>query len=121
MYQVATKCRILDDEIKNVSDHLPNALETYVFYNTMGGKKETYNNREQVAWHKMTTEEIDQKYTSPLENCMHALIQKHEMGRSDGNGDILSDENLNTLIKEFILCIKSVSSDLPQTKYSKTL
>ena len=59
-------CNVLHDDIHNVSDHLALSVKLKVPLPTAID----LSVRVQVAWHKMTSCEIEQLYTKPLEENM---------------------------------------------------
>ena len=116
-----TKCNVIEDEIANVSDHLPIAIEIQEYYSAT---PRDMNARSQVAWHKMTPGEINDKYTLPLEVMLQTLLTdiSTDMGVSYTNVNMHNIRcDINALVEKVQKCIETTSKSLPHVKFSKAL
>ena len=113
-------CSVIDDEIRNVSDHLP--LTVSIAVSCITGKQGCVH--QQVAWHKLTQDQIYSQYTEPLEEQTKLLltqlgVESQDILENQSSG--INSKNINTehvaqrLTEMFIYA----NSQLPQTKYNK--
>ena len=66
------RCEVIEDSIHNISDHL--AIRALCNLGVPTVKGNTLN-RHQVAWHKVSPNQIQELYTSPLEEQIITLIR----------------------------------------------
>ena len=117
LYDDVYECKIIQDDIDNISDHLPLSV-------TLGASlavpmQGDSISRNQIAWHKIPLEEVHVKYTNTLEEDLHVLLSEMGIGTPDGNSD--SHVSCNNVIDKFIDCMKNASKNLPHTQFDKNL
>ena len=123
LYTVVKQCRVIPDEIQNVSDHLPLTVTLNLDYLPI--RSEIY--RRQVAWHKVTPEQIERLYTQPLEEVTYQLLCDygidpqiiiHDQRVTDSQ---LHDINIEEFVQKFVCQYNTYSLQLPQSHYDKNL
>ena len=125
LYYVVKSCEVLDDEIRNVSDHL--AITTELSLKCVPAPKSPrVSSTFKVAWHKATPEEIRDCYTAPLEAASSKLLHDYGVNpqvilkdQSD-KGDT-KDINVEHLVQQFIKNTLTACSNLPKIQYNKSL
>ena len=116
-----SRCEVLQDDVENVSDHLPLIVEINV-PPTCQDKIE----REQVAWHKASPEDIQYLYTQPLEAALspifwsHGINPRHVLQDPSCTADSLQ-VNLDEFVVKVTDAIHKAGKNLPQIKYNKFL
>ena len=71
---VVSKVKVHEDEIQSVSDHLSITVDLTLHCE---GSQIPVPPKRQVAWHKLTAEQIYQLNTSPLEEANRDMLVKH--------------------------------------------
>jgi exonuclease III len=118
-----TKCGIIGEDILNVSDHLPVAIEFSLnkkckLSNNMGTIEGQASIPSRVKWHKLTMGEINEKYTTVTDSIFESYFNDLQSGKADKDIDILAstitqkvlDVSKNNLCKP---CIKSRCNPKP--------
>ena len=116
-------CCVLNDGLKNVSDHLALLVNMSV---TIG-----YHNRpnacatQRVAWHRMTDHDIETSYALPLDELSIDTMDMYGYNEESlDNGHVHPDINprvLDEIVDEFTNNMVTVSQRLPRAKYNKLL
>ena len=119
---LATSCNVLHDDIHNVSDHLALSVKLKVILPIAIALAV----RVQVAWHKVTSCEIEELYTKPLDGKCGSLIEQYGidpiviMTGETAYENHLSI-NVETFLGKFVDQIRAVSGNLKHSKFSKHL
>ena len=118
-------CKVLADEIRNVSDHLAITAELQLSHIQAAQPNETRNTFK-FDWHKATPEEIRECYTLPLEVNMRKLLDDHGISPQvilEDQTDNGQNDNIDVdkFVQQFCRYVLNASSNLPKVKYNKAL
>ena len=111
------KCIVHEESITNLSDHLPITVSLAI--DTCKGSHENNIQMKCVAWNKLSTDQIKEMYTDPLERDIHHIEKVIEAVEVSN-----MEECINTIEEAFDLLIKAINrhcDNLPQKRYNKHL
>ena len=122
LFSAVEQCNVLEDDIRNTSDHLAIKLSLNLKCLTI---QSDWSHR-QVVWHKLTPAEINDSYTQPLEIEISELLFAAGVNVDtiiqDPTSELLNSvedlENITDVISKSIL---NCSSKLPIANYNKYL
>ena len=112
-------CKILEDDIINVSDHLPLLCTINVEYSIV--KPSTV--RPRVAWHKASASDIERLYTEPLEVQLENVMQEYNINVNEAWDEMQCyvETDINEVLVKFQCMIIEQSKALPASKFNKAL
>ena len=113
------KCTILDEDVSNMSDHLPilTTIKSCNFVLSESHKQLLY--KAKVAWHKLSDQEKKIKYTDPLDELLVPIEQ--DLSKCYNGIKEVTHTCIDSALDSIVRCIKQQSKLLPQTKYKKQL
>ena len=113
-------CEILEDTVNNVSDHLP--IRAVLDISSSIVIEPTLNPR-QVSWRKASAEQINECYTSPLEEKFNSIITAYAISTFHTNPTDykINGDKVDEILNEVHLTLMSQSDKLPQRVYNKKL
>jgi exonuclease III len=106
-----TCCEVMEG-ILNTSDHLAIGLQLVLSESV--SRTSTRTVKSSVAWHKVTSEQVNSLYTRPLDETIQALM-------GDTGSLPISREVLETKLTQLITLIKSQGAKLPSSQFNKHL
>jgi hypothetical protein len=117
--QYILKCYIHEENLQNLSDHLPLTVDIDIeLTNVYFENNKNYN----VAWHKMSKDEIENKYTQPLDKLLEDKLSELNLDILDMDECITNEYVDSDIVFENITeAICTVTKKLPCTKFSKRL
>ena len=78
------KCIVKGEEVLNTSDHNP--VQVTLNFGSLGAIKNDMNKAKLKRWDKLSANEINEKYTSPLETCVYELnltLSEYDFGNDE--------------------------------------
>ena len=117
LHHMIKKCVVQDDHICNVSDHLALSVVIDLSYSPVSNGQK----RRKVAWKKMSSEDIETLYTSPLEEAMERLLAQHGIEAISLLNDQTANDSydaidIEELVRQLSYTINIQSCQLPQVK-----
>ena len=101
--------------MSNTSDHLPISIHLKHHNACVFPQSEI---PAQVAWNKVSSQELHELYTGPLEECMEIRLQEWENNKAHCNNITPA---IDTLLSGIGEDMKACSQHLPQKKYKRFL
>ena len=118
------ECTVLPDSVENVSDHLAIVLQTSIqLCEYEACSPDSWSKR--IAWHKIDKNEIEEKYTQPLEQKCNEIITEIGM---DPNFIInlpeycgLTTELIDDVLQKLTTAMVSLGDGLQTNKFNKNI
>ena len=112
---------VLEDCIENISDHLPIVVKSRISFYINEAVSKLYSSR--IAWNKMTDEEIQERYTEPLENECWQILERHGFDPlfviNLPEFCALDYEELDTILQEVIQTCVNVGDTLKSNQFCR--
>ena len=115
-----TKCEVHEDCILNTSDHLPISITIRDCYEDTSDDINTSKpNTSKIAWSKLSSQEIAQKYSEPLSNQLDTIDSFIDgiCKASPEHGPQLIDEAVEQLVE----AISTTCQHLPRSRFNPKL
>ena len=115
-----TACKIIEDDILNVSDHLALKCSLKIRYTSV-----IANSEPKTAWHRATASDIALLYTQPLEEKIEVLLNDFNIEGETTvcwNGfERYQNIDIESVIRKLSQIMLDQSDLLPKSKYKKCL
>ena len=114
-----SQCRVVPDDVVNVSDHLPIIVKIDLHYSEMVKVDKPFS----VAWHKIPSSDIKELYSNPLEMKLDAVLKEYNIDFADVWEDMTQylHVDVETVLYRFQKILLEQSEFLPQSNYNKAL
>ena len=107
-------CSTSDDNVLNTSDHRAVRISLEVGKVSAGGRNAAGGRS--IRWEKLTREEIQSKYTTPLEPDLLKVI-----GKLQGSEGTVDKDAIDKCIDEVVKCLNFRGKAIPTSKFKKNL
>ena len=105
-----TECKVIDEDHLNMSDHLPIVLKV----NTCRLQKGDVYIKENIAWHKISSDQIKELYTKPLAERLDQLLY-------DIEDNCMQSNNMSEIVEkgynDLVSAIHETANVLPHTVF----
>ena len=112
LYQIVTKCEVIEEDAINASDHLP--VKTTLNLEMIPRASIAECITRSIKWNKISAENVFDHYTYPLSNNLLALDARLDQ-------PIARVEQIDLLVDCLVKEIHSAALDLPRTNFKKHL
>ena len=110
------ECHVMFDSVNNTSDHQPLILTLEGINITRKEPNGKQMERSSIAWHKMSDEDIYDKYTVPLDLALSEIATMLDQT----NMEDVNDEFLESLIRDTVDKMLAYSTSLISVKYNNS-